>query len=258
VYTLVSIPFSHYNEKARWALDRFGVAYRERKWMPMLHGPAVAIATRGRGGRSDRVSTRFSTPVLLTGEGPPIVDSSDIVRFVSERFAPPRESLYPTPEVAELEQRFGNELGAHTRRVGYGFVLAQPGMLQRIADHNVGRAQSLAFRAVAPLVGLGVAKALRIGPDAIARSIAKVRAEMAWVGERLDGRRWLVGDRFTAADLAFACMAAPALLPAGYGAWLPAVDELQSEAAAMVLELRETPAGRFALRLFREERPRKA
>ena len=35
------------------------------------------------------------------------------------------------------------------------------------------------------------------------------------------GRRYLVGDRFTAADLTLAALAAPALLPAGYGVRLP-------------------------------------
>jgi len=257
VYRLVTIPFSHFNEKARWALDRFGVAYRETRWMPLLHAPAVLVATRGRHGRPDRVSTRFSTPVLVTGEGPPICDSADIVRFVSERFAPPSESLYPTDEVAELEARFGADLGPHSRRVAYSVMLAQRGMLQRIADNNVGRAQSLVFRALAPLVRRGVAKALRVVPDAVERSVERVRAEMAWVGERLNGRKWLVGDRFTAADLAFACMAAPAVLPSradGYGAWLPSLEDLPPEPAALIHEMRETPAGRFALRLFREER----
>jgi glutathione S-transferase len=257
VYRLISIPFSHYNEKARWALDRFGVAYRETRWMPLLHAPAVAVATLGRVGRPDRMSTRFSTPVLVTGDGRPICDSSEIVRFVSDRFAPPSESLYPTEEVGELEARFGAELGPHTRRLAYSVVLGQRGMLQRIADNNVGRVQSFCFRAVGPLVGRGVAKFLRVVPDAVERSIERVRAEMAWVSERLGGRRWLVGDRFTAADLAFACMAAPVVLPSradGYGAWLPPAEELPPEPAALVREMRESPAGRFALRLFREER----
>jgi glutathione S-transferase len=257
VYRLISIPFSHYNEKARWALERFGVAYRETKWMPLLHAPVVLAATRGRVGRPDRVSTRFSTPVLVTGEGPPICDSSEIVRFVSDRFAPPSESLYPTDEVAELEARFGTELGPHTRRIAYDVVLQQRGMLQRIAENNVGRTQSFFFRALAPLVERGVAKALRVVPEAVERSIARVREEMAWVSRRLDGRKWLVGDRFTAADLAFACMAVPAVLPSradGFGAWLPGIEELPPEPAALIRELRDTPAGRFALRLFREER----
>ncbi|MCW3023116.1 MAG: Glutathione S-transferase family protein, partial [Conexibacter sp.] len=33
---LVTIPISHYCEKARWALDRAGVAYEERRHLPAL------------------------------------------------------------------------------------------------------------------------------------------------------------------------------------------------------------------------------
>src|SRR5262245_45738042 len=63
---LTTIKFSHFNEKARWALDRFGVAYTERAYMPMLHMP-FAIA-RNRFMRSwDGTSTAATTPVLFTG-----------------------------------------------------------------------------------------------------------------------------------------------------------------------------------------------
>jgi glutathione S-transferase len=82
---------------------------------------------------------------------------------------------------------------------------------------------------------------------------------MARVSERIEGKRYLVGDRFTAADLAFACMAAPILLPRpeeGYGAVLPPLEETPPAFAEVAREMRETPAGRFALRMFRQERGR--
>jgi len=40
----------------------------------------------------------------------------------------------------------------------------------------------------------------------------KVEEEFEYVAELLHGKRYLLGDRFTAADITFACMAAPALL----------------------------------------------
>ena len=44
--TLITIPISHYCEKARWALDRAGVAYRERAH---LHDGSLVVRTlRGR------------------------------------------------------------------------------------------------------------------------------------------------------------------------------------------------------------------
>lgn len=69
-----------------------------------------------------------------------------------------------------------------------------------------------------------------------------------------DGRRYLLGDRFTAADLTFACMAAPVLLPPEYGIRLPTPDEAPAGARDDVWRFRIHPAGQFALRLFRENR----
>jgi glutathione S-transferase len=62
-----------------------------------------------------------------------------------------------------------------------------------------------------------------------------------------DGRRHLCGDRFTAADLTFACLAAAVVLPPEYGVALPqGLPELRV--------FQEHPAGAYALRLFRELR----
>ena len=41
---LITIPISHYCEKARWALDRAGIEYREERHIQGVHqiaGPAV-------------------------------------------------------------------------------------------------------------------------------------------------------------------------------------------------------------------------
>jgi cytochrome P450 len=73
-----------------------------------------------------------------------------------------------------------------------------------------------------------------------------------------DGRRFLLGERFTAADLALASLAAPALIPAEYGGQLPALDQLPTAQWEEVEKLRARPAGQYVLRLYREERPRPA
>ena len=42
------IEVSHYNEKARWALDYKGIPYERRVPMPGLHRLSALAATRGR------------------------------------------------------------------------------------------------------------------------------------------------------------------------------------------------------------------
>ena len=82
-----------------------------------------------------------------------------------------------------------------------------------------------------------------------------MRATFDAVAARLaDGRPHLCGERFSAADLTFASLAAPMLMPPEYGVPLPQPGELPAAMAATVRELREHPAGAHALKMFREER----
>jgi glutathione S-transferase len=70
-----------------------------------------------------------------------------------------------------------------------------------------------------------------------------------------DGRRYLVGDRFSAADLTFAALAGPMVVPAEYTVALPQPGHaMPHELLRIVERAREHPAGRHALRMFREHR----
>jgi glutathione S-transferase len=99
---------------------------------------------------------------------------------------------------------------------------------------------------------------LDVTPATAARSEAAVRTTFDAVAARLsDGRPYLCGERFSAADLTFASLAAPMLMPPEYGVPLPQPEELPAPMAATVSELREHPAGAHALKMFREEREAK-
>ena len=71
-----------------------------------------------------------------------------------------------------------------------------------------------------------------------------------------DGRPFLGGERFSAADLTFASLVAPMVLPVECRAVHPAVEELPAAMREEVLRTRDTDAGRFALRMFSQERAR--
>jgi glutathione S-transferase len=62
---LITMPHSHFSEKARWALDWLSLPYREEPHAPLLH----RLATIRNGGRS--------VPVLVHGAGR-FTDSTDI------------------------------------------------------------------------------------------------------------------------------------------------------------------------------------
>ncbi len=58
VLRLITIPISHFCEKARWALDRAGIGYREERHVQGIH----QIVARRAGGGS-------TVPVLITPDG---------------------------------------------------------------------------------------------------------------------------------------------------------------------------------------------
>lgn len=259
-HRLVTLAFSHYNEKARWSLDACGVAYREERWMPGFSQLAVLAATKGRGGKRDGVSSRLSTPVLITDGGEALVDSTDIVKWASRRAPSGDDPLYPAGlgrEIDELVAHFGKRLGPHTRLAAYHYALPSKTVMRTLADGNVGRAQALAFRVLAPLGKQLIKRGLGVTAARAEKSIGRVREALSLVEDRLGTGAYLVGDRFTAADLTFASLLAPLLLVTreeGYAATLPTLDEVGPVAAELVAEVRSSKAGSFALEMFKRHR----
>ena len=201
----------------------------------------------------------ITVPILISGDRK-IGGSAAILHHIDTQLAP-EERLYPEDpaarrEVEDLERRFDDDLGPATRLIAYWHILPHPDMLFGLMDHNLPKGEHFVLRKMTPGVNAIIRKALRVNGETADRSTLLVAEIFNEVGERLaDGRRYLVGDRFTAADLAFASMSAPTLWPENYGSWLPKLEDAPPEMAAPVRMLRETPAGKFALRMFEEERP---
>jgi len=244
---LITMPHSHYAEKARWALDWLALPYREEAHVPLLH----RLPTRRHGGRS--------VPVLLH-QGRRLVDSTDIL--VHADAVSGGDRLYPREsalrhEVEALEDRFDDVLGPHTRRWAYAHFLPQRRALRRMMSRGVPRWEALLLPLLMPVVVPLVRAAFRITPDSAERSRQRVREVFDEVDARLaDGRRFLLGERFTAADLTFAALASPALLPEACGASYPPLADVPPAMRDEVLHLRDSAAGRFALRLYAQERRR--
>lgn len=244
---LISIPPSHYCEKARWALTKKDIPYIEDGHPPIFHRRAVKKA----GGLS-------STPVLVTGDGV-YPDSTDILRYLQQK---PGGGWRPYPEdpelrrkCEELEEHFDTKLGPHTRRLAYYYLLQYRDLFLRSVLAGVGRGERTAFTILSPVVTILMRKGMNITETSAERSLGYIRTIFAGVDELLaDGRRFLIGDEFTAADLTFACMAAPAVLPPQFGSPLPTLEEVPAEMLELIEEFRATTAGAFVLRLYEDHR----
>jgi glutathione S-transferase len=247
VLRLITIPISHYCEKARWALDRAGLSYREERHVQGVH----QVAARRAGGG-------MTVPVLVASDGV-LGESELILEWVDQRLAPELR-LFPVEgrdEVLRLCRRFDAELGPRGRRLMYAHMLAQRDLALRFNNRGVPRWEDLALRRGWPLMSGFVKRGLGIRPGVEAEDERVVWREFDFVaGALADGRPYLCGDAFSAADLGFAALAAPLVVPPDYGVPLPQPEMLPPAMAALVRRAREHPAGAFALKLVADHRRR--
>lgn len=244
---LVTIPFSHYCEKARWALDRAGLLYEERAHLPLAHYLPARLAGGGK-----------TVPVLRAPERT-LADSTDILHWVDARL-PEARRLFPDDpgvraEVSRWEDRFDARLGPAARRWAYGHLLPDAANTRRVMQQNVPALEALAVRAAFPLASAVIRRGLNVNPASCARSLARLHELFDEVSAALsDGREFLVGGRLSAADVTFAALASPALFPDRNTRWLCAREQLPAAMGAEVDRFRATPAGSWALRLYAHHR----
>ncbi len=198
---------SHFSEKARWLLDAAGVDYIEEPWVPFFH---IAKALR-KGGRG-----ATTVPVLDTGEGY-VQDSTRILLWLESNRAP--FALLPADpalreQVLAVEDRF-DRVGAHVIRHAYSAALDDAAGITAIWSIDATPLQARMLRIGYPLLRLAFRSKLKLGNvAAVASSERKFGEALDWLAEQLqDGRRYLVGNQFSAADITAAALLAPLACP---------------------------------------------
>ncbi len=239
------LPISHFSEKVRWALDWKRVPHRRRVMPPGMHPLGGFLLTRGR---------QVTMPVLEI-DGRRIGDSTAIVACLEERF--PERALYPADGVEraralDLEDYFDENVGPAARQWGFSALLTEPEAVRKFAIKQTEWAPfTVPTAAFAP-----VAKAfldLRYSTEdeagveesrrALVRGLDRLEAE-------LDGGEFLVGRRFTIADLTAAALFYPLVIPPE-GPWQPVRT---AEFAQFQDSVRERPGFRWVEDTFRRHR----
>jgi glutathione S-transferase len=241
---LVTIPVSHFCEKARWALDLAGVPYVEDGWAPVAHRLAL---------RRLRATT---APALVTDDGTVLRESTDIVRHADGAgglglFGDDRAER---SEVEALVARFDATVGPAARLLTYATLLGEPEAFVRTAGAGLSPRRAIPLRVARPLIAATIRRFFGVDADAVRRAEATLEAELAFAGATRGTSRYLVGGRFTAADLTFAALLAPAVQPAGYGAPVPPLEEMPAARRADVARWRATPSATVVSELYAQHR----
>ena len=242
-FRLITIPVSHYVEKVRWALDYLKIPFRESPQMPPFHRGAVQ-------------KYGVTTVPVLVGDSIVKTDSTDILRYLDTLYP---GKLYPAdPELqelsTELETLLNLTLGESTRRWGYSHVLTRELLYPRWTL-GVPFWQKLLFPLIFPKIEPILRESFNITPTSAAESYQEIIRVFDRVSELLsDGRKYLLGDRFSAIDITFAALAVPILQPPEQYTPSTSLDLLPAQMQADIRNCRSTPAGEFGLRLYREHR----
>ena len=200
------IEISHYNEKARWALDYKGIPYELRTPMPGTHRLSALRLTRG---RHDRL------PVLGLG-GSRIGDSTAIIAALEEHT--PEPALYPADPVEreralELEDFFDEEVGPRVRRLYWFHTIDDVDAASEVILNNVGTLRRGVMRRLAPIAGRGVKRDYGIDEAGAAEAADGLRAAMDRLESEIGPSGYLVGDSFSVADLTGAAMFTSIIAP---------------------------------------------
>jgi glutathione S-transferase len=234
------IEVSHYNEKARWALDYKGIPHELRVPMPGLHGLTALRVTRGKHRR---------LPVMEL-DGRRIGDSTAIIAALEEYAPDP--PLYPADETERrralaLEDWFDEQLGPEVRRFVWHHTLLDTDVVARTLFQEEGTARERLLRATAPLARFAVRRDYAVSPQSAARARDRVVAAMDKLAAELGPSGYLAGERFSVADLTaaslFTPLVAPRERPFAPPVKVPAVQELQDELMAR-------PGGRWIDRMY--------
>ena len=220
---LYQFPQSHYCEKARWALDYKQIPHTCQTVLPGLH----FLKTRWMG--------LASTFPIVRHNGRLIQDSSTIITYLDDQY-PDRPQLTPADptlkhEALEWEAYLDTAIGPHLRRVFYHYILEDRALTAYFFSYNGPFYGRFLVGRMYPILSRLMRKWMSINAAETAASCQKMQVEIDKLRDHYQNRPYLVGDRFTRADLTAASLLAPLHKLPQYGMVWP---ELPAELETLI------------------------
>lgn len=216
--TLYQFQFSHFCEKARWALDYKGLSYTRKNLLP---GPHLKVVKK--------LALKRGLPILVD-DGTVVQDSTSIITFLDEKF--PSRSLTPKDpqkarEALEWEEYLDEEIGVPLRLWFYFHTLPdRDRALGFLLDGAPWYGRPL-FALIFPKVRTVMTQAMNIHAESARQAEERVLAALERLDNTLKERRFLVGDSFSRADLTACALLSPYCAPGKSDAEIPATFPAQ-------------------------------
>ena len=203
---LLQFALSHYCERARWGLDAAGMSYEVRNLVPGFHMPLVGALTG-----------QTQVPVLQTTQRQ-IVGSGRILDWIESEQPEVPTRVEPAGALAlkEIEDFATRSLGPKVRRLLYEYLLRCPRVLLPMLQAGLSPAKSWAVRAAFPGLRVLMRQGMKISPEKAARDRDALQAAFSQRFAHLRPGRYVLGERFSRADITVASLLAPLYQPPEY------------------------------------------
>lgn len=191
--------FSHFNEKARWALAYKGCDVARKNYLPGPHAGAIR-----------KLSGQTQTPVLAW-DGTIVSGSEAIIDFLEREV--PEPALYPADralqrEALDVQAHFDAEVGPQVRRALFIETVGDGAYMARLFAGDRSWLARNVYGAMLPLVRPVMRKSMDLTPQANAGALLATEKALDFVGNAAASTGYIVGDQFSVADLTCASLLA--------------------------------------------------
>ena len=185
-----------------------------------------------------------------------VAGSGPVLDWVEAHRAAGRASLAgdDPAEVRTIEGRLDDVLGIHVRRYYYSdALLTDPGSVRPFFSRDLPFFPRLAVTLGWSRIVPRIIQKLDLGRQQGIASRDRISAELDWLDGRFaDGRRFLMGDRFTRADVTAASLLAPLVTPVEHPVYRTIA--LPAAMAATVSAWRDRPVLKWVKQVYADWR----
>ncbi|MEE3169467.1 MAG: glutathione S-transferase family protein [Pseudomonadota bacterium] len=205
---LYQFAISHYCEKVRWALDYKGINHETVNLLPGQHIKTIR-----------RLTGRDSSVPVIDHDGQVVQGSSRILDYLDETF--PEHPLTPDDPVEReqalaWERRLDEEAGPAIRCYSYHHFLKRPKVVVPMLAAGTPFYNRILLSLAFSRVDEVMRQWMKINEKTAEQSRLTMEGLLTELEQTYGSRPFLVGDRFSRADLTAAALFAPMFQPAQY------------------------------------------